>query len=142
MHRSRHVVMHQAYELEVAGSWKSHGVGLPVHQFAGGHARGAIEAGAIGRCSWTAPAGDAWARRSDLLRGGVLFQEGHRMDLGGGKCPGDPVASVNPKLIRQEGQSLYSLVSTLGARDSLPRCGPNRPWNDQNRQNQHAADDG
>src|SRR2546422_11605304 len=114
MHRPSHVVMHQAYELEVAGSWKIHGVGLPVHQFARGHARGAIEAGAIGRCSWTAPAGDAWARRSDLLRGGVLFQEGHRVDLGGRRIIKKKIASVNPKIIRQEGQSLPYHVPTLG----------------------------
>src|SRR5713101_1485817 len=64
------------------------------------------------------------------------------MNLVDGKCPGDAVSSVNPKLIRQEGQSLPSLVTTLGAHGSLPCCGLNRLWSDQNRQNQQASDDG
>ena len=48
------------------------------------------------------------------------------MDLGGGECPGDAVASMNPELIRQKGQSLPSHVTTLGACDRLPRCSLNR----------------
>ena len=73
MNYSGHVYMDQAYELEVAGSRESYGIGLPAHQFAGGHTRRAIEAGAIRRRPWTAPSGEAWARESDLLGGGVLF---------------------------------------------------------------------
>src|SRR2546428_12195407 len=118
MNCSGHARMDQAYELKVAGSWKIHGINLPVHRFARGHARGAIEAGAIGRCPWTAPSGDTWARRSDLAG----FSEGYRMDLGGGEGPRDAVASVDPKLIRQEGERLPSPVSTLGASGSFPSC--------------------
>jgi hypothetical protein len=65
--------MHQANELEVAGSREIYRIGLPVHQFAGGYARRAIEVGAIRRRPWTAPSGNAWAGGSDLLGVGVLF---------------------------------------------------------------------
>ena len=37
----------------------------------------------------------------------------------GGKCPGDAVANMNPKLIRQKGPKLLSLIFTLRARESL-----------------------
>jgi hypothetical protein len=45
------------------------------------------------------------------------------MNLVRGKGPRDAVAGVNPQLIGQEGQSLYSLVRTLGAYSGFPGCG-------------------
>src|SRR6266571_8633171 len=131
MHGASHVVMHQADELEVTSSRKSHGVGIPVHQYARVHARGASVAGSIG----SRPRTSHWATRSDLAGG----EEGHSMSLGGGKGPPDAVASMHPQLIGQKGQRLYSLVSTLGTHDSLPRCGPTRLWNDKNSQHEQPA---
>jgi len=60
----------------------------------------------------------------------------------GGKSKGDAVASMNPKLTRQKGQSLVSLVSTLCTHVGIPDCGLNRRSSDQNRQHQCATEDG
>src|SRR5689334_9084338 len=111
--------MNQADELEVAGRREMHRIRLPVHQFGRGHARGAVEARAVGGGPWTAPS-SAWASRSDLLGSGVLFQEGHRVDLGRGKCPGDAVAGVNPNFIDEKGERLPSHVAALGTGSRLP----------------------
>src|SRR5947207_13913736 len=73
MNRPRHVGMHQAYDFEVTGSWKIHGIRLPVHQTGGGHTGGAIKAGLIGRRPWTARS----RRRAHLAR----FEKGHGMNL-------------------------------------------------------------
>src|SRR5262245_28120722 len=118
--------MHEANELEVAGLWKSHGVGLPVHQFGGGQARGAIEARAIWRRPWAAPYGDTCASRSDL---GECYLVVRRSQYG--KGPRDTVANVNPQPIGQKRQSLYPLVSTFGARSGLPICSVYCPRRDE-----------
>jgi hypothetical protein len=49
---------------------------------------------------------------------------------------------MNPKLTRQKGQTLISLVSTLGAHDSVSvlRRGWNHLSSDQNSQHQHAVE--
>jgi len=66
------------------------------------------------------------------------------MDLVRRKCPGDAIAFMNPKLIREKGQSLLSLISTLSAHGSarVLRRGRNRLNSDQNRQRPYAAEDG
>src|SRR5215472_4655141 len=115
MNHSRHVKMDQAYQLEVAGTGEIYGIGLPAHQRAGAHARGPIEAGSrgtIGTSPWASP---GWKRRSNLAG----LEKGHGVDLVGGKCPGDAVARMNPKLIRQKSQNLLAEVGTLGTHGSL-----------------------
>src|SRR5215470_8951199 len=128
MDRSGHVVMHQADEFEVAGLWKRDGIRLPIHKVVvpRGHARGAIEAGAIGRGPWTAPSSNPGARGTDLTG----FEEGHRMNLVSRKGPRDAVARVNPELIGQKRQRLDALVSALSAHDRLPDASVNHLGSD------------
>ena len=47
-----HVCMDQAYQLEVASSWKIYGIGLAARKSARIHARSASVAGSIGRTPW------------------------------------------------------------------------------------------
>src|SRR5215467_4800613 len=63
------------------------------------------------------------------------------MLLVGGKCPGDAVANMNPKLIRQKSPRLRTLIFILGACDRPPLFGMYWLCTDQLCQHQHAADD-
>src|SRR6516225_5911949 len=119
MNRSSHPCVHQANQLEVAGSREMHGIGFTADRRAGGHASRVVEAGSIGcspRTSHEDTEHGAIQGRSDLAR----LQEGYGMDLVRGESPTDAVAGMNPKLIRQKGQRLLTQVRTLGTHVSLP----------------------
>src|SRR5437016_850564 len=103
--------MDQAYEFEVAGSREIYGIHRPTRQSAGVHARCIGFARSVRRCPW-AP---HLKRRSHL----VGPQEGDGMNLVRTKGPRHALANMNPKLIRQKGQSLVSFIGTLGTRVSL-----------------------
>src|SRR5215469_2254951 len=126
MHRAGHPRMYEAHELVVARRREAYRIGLPDRQWSRGDARGPIEARSIG-CSARTPHKGAriavrekrWAYLADL-------QKSHRMYLISSSGPVDAIANVNPKLIREKGQSLFAFVSTLRAHCRSPRIGLTR----------------
>src|SRR5262249_54435124 len=103
-------------------SWELHAIGLAIRRKTGGHACGVIETGSIGRSPRTsheATKHGAVKRRSDLNR--VLG--GYRMGLICREFSMDNVCGMNPKLIRQKGQSLISQITTLSTHRRLPVFG-------------------
>jgi hypothetical protein len=123
MHRSRHPYMNQAYQLKVPRDWERDRIGLAVRQGA------RVNAGASGdirsvRCR---PRTTHRERRSNLAR----LQETHSVDLGGVKAKSNAVSGMNPKFIRQKGQSLVCFVTALRTHAGMPDCGLNWLSSDQ-----------
>jgi hypothetical protein len=143
MNDAGHILMKQAYLLEISGGRKIYGEGYWRYSF---YQSGVRCPGDVRELAGTAHDGRLWELRIRKLGtagrtsyrlerrpGFGVGYECYGMDLVDVERPGDAVASMNPDFIRKKRQRLTSFVVTLSPHGSEPRlwrglwCG-RRAW--------------